>query len=132
MDTPVEQYNEFSRSPGASEEKLRETERSLAFPLPEDYCRFLRFSNGGEGFVGRSYLILWAVEDLAQFNKEYQVQDYAPGLFLFGSNGGGEGFAFDTRVTPFPVVRVPFVGMDLQCAKIIAKSFKELFASLAG
>ncbi|HEY4093795.1 MAG TPA: SMI1/KNR4 family protein [Luteibacter sp.] len=71
-------------------------ERSLA-KLPDDYRRFMMAKNGGEGFVGESHLILWSVEELASNNREYEIQDYAAGLFLFGSNGGGEAFGFDMR-----------------------------------
>jgi hypothetical protein len=56
--------------------------------------------NGGEGFIGENYLRAWPVEDLIQSNKDYRVDEAAPGLFLFGSSGGGEAFAFDTRSAP--------------------------------
>jgi hypothetical protein len=59
------------------------------------------------------------------FNEAYQTRKYAPGLFLFGSNGGGEAFAFDRR-TNNCVVNVPFVGMDLSLVKLACKSFSEL------
>jgi len=65
--------------------------------------------NGGEGFVGKNFLRVWPVEDLIQANKDLLVNEGAPGLFLFGSNGGGEAFAFDTRSAPPPVVAVPFI-----------------------
>lgn len=29
------------------------------------------------------------------FNEEYQVRQYAPGVILFGSDGGGEAYGFD-------------------------------------
>lgn len=48
---------------------------------------------------------------------------YAPGLFLFGSDGGGEAFAFDLRSNPPPVVSVPFVGMDLSLVEFVAVDF---------
>lgn len=108
-----------------------ETESGLCFP--GDYVRFLQQMNGGEGFVGNAYVILWRTEELLEMNKAYQVSDYAPGLFLFGSDGGGEAFAFDTRSPAKPIVAVPFVGMDLSLARLVAQSFEgfldELFKS---
>jgi hypothetical protein len=66
-------------------------------------------------------------------NKAYQVAEYAPGLFLFGSDGGGEAFAFDTRTEAKPIVSVPFVGMELKLARPLGSNFKafleELFKS---
>lgn len=99
--------------------------------LPEDYLSLLREANGGEGFVGEQYLILWRAEELIDFNREYEVDTYAPGLVLFGSTGGGEAFGFDTRSEPYSVVLVPFVGMDLGHATKVAESFSRLIERLA-
>ena len=40
--------------------------------------------------------------------------------------GGGEGFAFDTRSTPYRVMQVPFIGMSLDDAFFVADSFTRL------
>jgi len=92
-------------------------------PLPEDYADFLRFENGGEGFIGSAYLILWRVEELLELNRAHQVTDHALGFLFFGSDGGGEAFAFDRRSDTTPVVRVPFIGMDLKLIRPLASSF---------
>lgn len=115
---------------GASEEVLHDLVRSLEHPLPPDYLQFLRRQDGGEGFIGANYLILWKAEELISFNREYEVNRHAPGLLLFGSNGGGEGYGFDLRETDMPIVRVPFIGMDLQYATPVAKDFNDLFVQL--
>jgi hypothetical protein len=94
--------------------------------LPDDFLSIFSELNGGEGFVGEEYLILWKAEELIPFNREYEADKYAPGIFLFGSNGGGEGFGFDTRSKPYKVVEIPFIGMDLQYAAPIADSFTHL------
>lgn len=86
--------------------------------------------NGGEGFLGEDYLILWGAEELAQFNREYEVQEYAPGLVLFGSDGGGEGFAFDTRSSPPQIVQVPFIGMELQYANPVGSDFRDFISKM--
>jgi hypothetical protein len=64
----------------------------------------------------------WRVEDLISSNKECKIDDSVAALFLFGSDGGGEAFAFDTRSTPPPIVVVPFIGMDFQDTKLIART----------
>jgi hypothetical protein len=104
---------------------------SLGVPLPSDYLDFLRQHNGGEGFVGDNYIIFWRAEELADFNREYEVDKYAPGIFLFGSNGGGEGYGFDTQTDGMPIVRIPFIGMERQYATPVAKNFPGLFTKLA-
>ena len=80
--------------------------------------------------IGETYLMLWRVEELAEMNTAYQVDEYAPGLLLIGSDGGGEAFAFDTRTNPWPVVKVPFVGMDLQYAEVLSPSFDAFLKTL--
>jgi hypothetical protein len=57
-------------------------------------------------------------------NGEYEVSRYAPGLFLIGSDGGGEAFAFDLRdARSERVVSVPFVGMDIASIRILGDDF---------
>lgn len=103
---------------------------NLGRSLPSDYLQFISEHDGGEGFVGENYLILWRIDELATFNREYEVEIYAPGILLFGSNGGGEGYGFDTRETTMPVVRVPFIGMDLRYATRVADGFSDIFIQL--
>jgi hypothetical protein len=74
---------------------------------------FFRVANGGDGFHGPHYAMLWSAVEIVELNESYQVRAYAPGLMLIGSNGGGEAYALDSRNSSSPVVRVPFVGMDL-------------------
>jgi hypothetical protein len=124
------ELKDWQLNAGATEEALRDAVASLDHSLPPDYVQFLREHNGGEGFVGDNYLILWRAEELSTFNSEYEVDQYAPGLLLFGSNGGGEGYGFDTRSADMPIIRVPFIGMDLQYATPTAGSFSDLFMQL--
>jgi len=91
--------------------------------LPLDYLEFIALTNGGEGFVGDNYLVLWKAEELETFNKEFEVDVYAKGLFLFGGDGGGEGFGFDMRSQPYKIVLVPYIGMSLNDAIVVADNF---------
>lgn len=104
---------------------------SFGVAVPDDYLNFLREHNGGEGFIGTKYLIFWKAEELVDFNRQYEVEEYAPGILLFGSSGGGEGYGFDTQAASVPIVRVPFIGMDRDSAEPVAKNLAELFAVLA-
>jgi hypothetical protein len=128
----TELLREWDLNAGAAEESIRSAMASLPRSLPGDYLDFIRTYDGGEGFVGDNYLVLWRVEDLATFNREYEVDQYAPGLLMFGSDGGGEGYAFDTRAAAMPIVRVPFIGMDLRYARPVANTFTDLLAQLRG
>jgi hypothetical protein len=104
---------------------------SLRVELPKDYTEFLKQHNGGEGFVNDSYIIFFKAEELVDFNREYEVEKYAPGILLFASNGGGEAYGFDTQDPNMSIVRVPFVGMSRKLALKTARNIAELFSRLS-
>ena len=58
------------------------------------------------------------------------MSEHAPGLLLFGSDGGGEALAFDTACEGLPVVSGSFVGMDRDLTRTLAASFDELLVSM--
>lgn len=110
---------------------IANTETDLGINLPHGYVKFFMMSNGYEGFVGKnSYLVLWHVEKLKQFQKGYQVNQYVPGLLMIGSDGGGEAYGFDTRLETWTVVQVPFIGMDWSMAQLISASFEDFIEYL--
>jgi hypothetical protein len=125
-------FAKFEANPPASSGLIAQSQARLSFPLPLDYVQFLQRMNGGEGFLGEhAYVALWRVEELRERNAGYEVAEVAPGLFLFGSNGGGEAFAFDTRSGQFRIVAVPFIGMgDLADAIVIATNFRAFLEAL--
>ena len=117
---------------GRSDDRaIDEIENVYNIKLPDDYRELVRKIGSGEGFIKDHYIVVWSASEVVRFNYEYEVDKYAPGLMLFGSNGGGEGFAYDIRNKSMPVVEVPFVGMDLADAKTIACSITELFTRMA-
>ena len=123
---------DFNGNPGLSPSALSKFAQVAGFEIPEDYGAFLCRFDGGEGFIGGgSYLILWRLAELLQFNKEYEVDEYCPGLLLFGSNGCGDAFGFDLRAFPFPIVRVPFVGMAEDEIQVVSSSFAEFLRLLS-
>ncbi|WEF32878.1 SMI1/KNR4 family protein [Pseudoduganella chitinolytica] len=115
----------FKANEGTSLSNITQAEQMLHYAIPEDYRKFLETYNGGEGFIGEIYVILWRCEELPNFNQQYEVADYADGLLLIGSNGGGEAIAYDMRHSPPEIVEIPFVGMDLQYARLVAHNFTE-------
>jgi hypothetical protein len=114
---------QFKRHVGATDVAVRECEAALEVTLPSDYKEFLRRSNGGEGPIGgRSYLQLWRVEEIPGLNRDYRVAEFAPGIVLFGSNAGGEAFAFDYRTAAAEVVSIPH-HLELEYARRLSATF---------
>lgn len=131
MDDPLERFfSNFIKRPGASEEDVARACRTLNFTPPSDYLDVLHFSNGGEGFIQRCYFRLYSAEQLLSLNEAYQVGKFAPGLVIFGSNGGGEAFGFDGRQSPMEIVRIPFIPMDFEYAEPMGQTFVEFLQAL--
>lgn len=117
-------------NPPCSKEVIIEYEEKLEFCFPKEYSDFLLIGNGGEGWVGEnSYLSLWKLEEIIFLNEAYATSEFAPGLILFGSDGGLNAYAFDTRNESI-IVKVPFIGMDLREVKICGKNFVEFLEYL--
>ena len=99
--------------------------------LPLQYKAFMSLRDGGEGFTGKHYLVLWRATELIELNRALESDEYAPGLLLFGSDRGGEAFAFDRRDSSMTIRMVPLIGMCLKDAVWIADSFNNFIARLA-
>ena len=122
----------FNANPPALKQAIAEAELRIGRRLPENYTNFLSIANGGEGFIGgNAYVILWRAEELMDMQEAYCVSKFAPGLFLFGSDGGGEAYAYDFRTRAEPIVNVPFVGMDLKMVRELAPNLLDFLKYLA-
>jgi len=126
-----DRFEDFHFAGPAPVGEIESLERSFGISFPADYLSFLRERNGGEGFIGPHYLILWSASELPIFNREYEFPEYAPSMIAFGSTGGGEAFAFDKRSSPFPVAMVPFIGMSDDDAIRVADGFDHLLDRMA-
>ena len=108
---------------GASDLDIERMVLSIPYALPEVFLEFLKFSNGVKGRIGNKFLIIWGTNDIISINEGYNVKIFAPGLLLFGSDGGNEGYGFDFRGGKMSIVEIPFICMDWESAKIISHSF---------
>lgn len=121
----------FKGNPPAEATAVARLEAQSGIRLPRGYKDFLQYQNGGEGYIGNSYATLWPAEQLLEMNKNHKVAERAPGLFLFGSYGGGEALAFDTRTEAGMIVSVPFLGMGLREALPVASGFDNFLEELS-
>ena len=105
------------------DELLQQAQNQYSGALPSDYVEFLRLTNGAEGDLGNLYVQLWSLERMLESTTDYSVDEFAPGLLLFGSDGGGEAFGFDCRTTPWKIVQIPFIPLDWKEAITVGDSF---------
>ena len=105
-------------------------EERLHIVFPEDYLEFLKWSNGGEGYIGKNYVSLWKVEDLEVLNREYQIQTYLlKGYLGIGTDGGGicYGFCLEKQ---FAIFKCPLGDLDINEITIVANSIKDFFCNV--
>ena len=120
-------------APPASKDDLARLVTFTQIQLPNSYLTFLAASNGGEGDLALKpgWISFWPANEVSRWNAEYQVARNVPGLIGFGSNGGGELLAFDTRLgPPYAIVMVPFVPMAIDDLRVVAPSFDALLSKL--
>ncbi|KAB2927749.1 MAG: SMI1/KNR4 family protein [Leptonema illini] len=125
-------FTKFEMNQPADRNSISEVESELHVVLPDDYVRFMQQFNGGEGPVGNeNYLSLWRIEDLLPLNQAYEVEEFAPGLLLFASNGSDTAYGFDTTVETKPIVKIPFIGMSHTSKTLYANHFNEFLSLIA-
>jgi hypothetical protein len=90
--------------------------------LPDEYVRYWDGKGPKEGglAVEPGWFQLWAPTEVDQLNNDYQVQEFVPGFLGFGSSGGGELLAFDSRGRVF---MIPFIPMTAAEARPVADSW---------
>ncbi len=113
--------------PGAGPPELDRIQRAIGMRLPDDYLELVQESDGVEGFVGDNYLAIWPVEHILTYRK---LCDDTPFIVFFGSNGAGEGYAFDMRAVPAPIVNLPFIGMEEKLIRVLGRSILEFLERL--
>ena len=77
------------------------------------------------------WVCFWSAEEVVESKRDYEVAEYLPGFFGFGSNGGGEILAFKVDGSePWPIYMVPFIPMEKEAAHMSAKDFEEFRAAI--
>jgi hypothetical protein len=92
--------------------------------LPPEYVSYFAGDGLKEGglSVEPGWFQLWAPAEIEQLNRDYQVPEFAPEFLGFGSSGGGELLAFDTKAR---IVMIPFIGMSPRYARPVADSWSK-------
>ena len=132
IETILRDRNWHKKEP-AGQKQLQDLIGNAVPGLPQEYIAFLQFSNGGQGSLGKNpgWFQLWAAEEVIELNKGYQIDKDLPGYFGFGSNGGGELFAFEIiQGQPWKIVMIPFIPMEANEAITITNDFEEFIQAI--
>lgn len=124
-------FERFNFNTPISENEIKKVEKDLKVKFPQDYIDFMLKTNGGEGTIGKeSYLRLWKIEELSKSNEDYGICEFAPGLLIIGSDGGGTAFGYDLRDEIPKLVEVGFIGLDVENPNYSTNNFFEFIEYL--
>ncbi|AVM50300.1 SMI1/KNR4 family protein [Capnocytophaga sp. oral taxon 878] len=119
----------WNSNKGANLNNIGIAQKQLHIAFPEDYLEFLKWNNGGEGYIGENYISFWKVEDLEVLNREYQIQTYlSKGYLGIGTDGGGICYGFCLG-KGFAIFKCSLGDLDIKEITIVANSIKDFFGN---
>ena len=112
---------------GASPEELD------ALPLPADVRTFLSRHDGARGTVGlrKRPLVLWSARQIAIEADAQEVTRATPGLLLFGTDGGAEGYGYLPRMQRGRYGRISLMAAGAHEFESLGDSLEELVTALS-
>lgn len=120
----------MDRRPGASANDLETIGSYLRFKPPNDYVEFMSETNGSEGPIGADgYLAIYTTQELLDCNAH--MMELEPGILFFGTNRGGEGFAFELDRPSHGIIAVEFADLDRARARPMGKTLVEFLEILS-
>ena len=99
--------------------------------LPPDLRDLLEKHDGGKGKVGNRPLVLWSAEQIAEEAQSQEVSLSTPGLLLFGTDGGAEGYGFLPRLRQGRYGRISLLAAGPHEFESLGDSLEELLEALA-
>lgn len=97
--------------------------------LAQDYREVIGEFGGREGFLGKQYLRLYRFQELISLNQAYDIPNYNVELFVFGSDGYGDAFAF--CIGGNEIVRIPLIPIPTEKAEVVSRSFASFIHKLS-
>ena len=104
-----------------------------ALPLPADVRTFLSLHDGARGTVGQRKrpLVLWSARQIAAEADAQEVTRATPGLLLFGTDGGAEGYGYLPRMQRGRYGRISLMAAGAHEFESLGDSLEELVTALA-
>lgn len=101
--------------------------------VPRQYVEYLR-SHGAVAVevesIGSGLVWFWNLAEVLELNAGYGFPEFAPGLFGFGSDGAGQLYVLDLRVSGRVTVGdIPAIPLEVGQFRLLADSFVD-FAQL--
>jgi hypothetical protein len=118
---------------GASPDALDSAGKATGVDLPADLRAFLEKHDGARGTVGvrKRPLVLWSADQIARESDAQEVTRATPGLLLFGSDGGAEGYGYLPRMERGKYGRISFMAAGAHEFESLGDSLEELVRAVA-
>jgi len=118
---------------GASEDAVAAAEGEMDCELPKDVKELLREHDGGEGTLGprKRSLQLWSLQRIRAECDAQEVTRAVPGLVLFASDGGSEGYGWLPRLKKGRYGRIPLLAAGAHEFEPLGDSLEQLLRALA-
>jgi hypothetical protein len=118
---------------GATPEQIARAESAMDCKLPEDVKALLREHDGLRGTLGprKRPFELWSIGRIADECEAQEVTRAVPGLVLFGSDGGSEGYGWLPDAPGEKYGRIPFLAAGPHEFEGLGDSLAELVSALA-
>jgi len=110
---------------------FRIIEEKIGFELPQDYRAYSIRYTENEGIIGNEFLRLWDLEDLIDFNIEYEITNNLYSTIAIGDNGSSEfiGVQFINE-NNYQIILSPFIDLNSEYNIIIGTSFSDFIKRL--
>ena len=118
---------------GAKPEELDAAEKETGVKLPADLRAFLAQHDGGRGTVGsrKRPLVLWSAKEIAEQAEAQEVTRATPGLLLFGTDGGAEGYGYLSQLRSGRYGRISLLAAGAHEFEGLGNSLQELLEAVA-
>jgi hypothetical protein len=117
----------------AGEERIAAAEQDMDCKLPADVKELLRERDGGEGTLGprKRPIQLWPLERIRAECEAQEVTRAVPGLVLFASDGGSEGYGWLPRLKTGKYGRISLLAAGAHEFEPLGDSLEELLRALS-
>lgn len=118
---------------GVEEDRIAGVEQEMECKLPQDVKGLLREHDGGVGTLGprKRPLELWPLERIRAECEAQEVTRAVPGLVLFASDGGSEGYGWLPRLKKGRYGRISLLAAGAHEFEALGDSLEDLLRALA-
>lgn len=117
----------ITKNPAPKKQEVDLFLTQIDFNLPDGMLEFLKQSNGADIDSNDEYVIIWPLTELVELNESYEIEEFVPNYYIFGSNGGGTAFLFNKGSGN--IYQAPFIGMREEL-EFRAHTFTEFIENL--